>query len=1016
MSVFQSTRQQKSVLNPTKNLLSTAVAATLLASSVGTYAQQSESPEVEEVVVTGSYIRRSEGFNMSSPLTQITVEDLEAEGTVNMGQVVQNMTINSGAASAATNSIQGTNSNTSAFNLRGLGTRATLTLVNGKRSPTNNVVNLIPTIAIERLDIVTDGAAALYGSDAVAGVVNYVPFTNYDGLKIEHYEDRDSRGDHHDRQVSALFGTALSSDIDFVAAASYRNMGRLRWIDRPSLMRAGLTSSGTSNPGNFNVPQRDSNGDLLLNADGAPVTARRPDPNCSPTRDDPAQPLANPFGFLSGDRCWFEYGDLQDYLEPSSTAQFFTNLNYEVNADLNMNFELMYSRQVSKGYESSSNPGGRVSELPTIRSELPGNPYRAVAGDGRPLFAQPLRDANGNIVTDAFGKPLPSRNANGMVALADNRFSSIDSDPLGGVPFSEDVFFNAWRPIGKAHPSPFRNTADGATQKSTDDRNWRAAIQLDYSMPFIPNWSGSAFYTISKSIDKDRMIFPLAFSPIAQGLNCDVVNDAGACFNPFAPIDDRFLNSQEIMDQINWQPRRDDEDELQTLDLVLSGTIPLGRFELPGGEIGAALGYQHRNDSLSRVPPANVISGDQFIGDRVLPFSRNRRVNSWFGELAVPVLPNLEFSAAVRDESYSTGQGEFIHKLGLVYQPLDWVGLRATVGEAFVAPSLTQLSNPQQCGLTNVDDPFGPFAAFTASCSQGNPDLLSETSDSISLGVDLSLFDGLDLSLTWSEIDFTDRIVSTTTADILRTDFIRFKQATGFQPPSGNEFPIGLGDYPSVDLLQQWVNNPLSDKRIIRNARDIQTVDRMLQSDSNASEMRVRTLDFSADYSRSFGNIGTFSVNLMGTYIDEWRFDLGPLDPVRYAEGKQNNNYGAVPASPELRANTRFTWSNGPHLISTTVRYTSSVDYDANNYAFQNVFPFSNWREVDTIQAWTQQDIFYSYRNIQVPRVGGESSLTIGLRNMWDREAQKVGMTGGMVGEMQSPLGRVIYGRISYEL
>jgi outer membrane receptor protein involved in Fe transport len=706
---------------------------------------------------------------------------------------------------------------------------------------------------------------------------------------------------------------------------------------------------------------------------------------------------------------------MQDYMEPSSTSQFYTNLSYEPSSDLSFNFDFMYSRQVAEGYESSSNPGGRTGDLPAIRGELPGNPFRAVAGGGRELFAQPRRDGSGAIVTDAYGQPLPLRDAGGQVLLADNRFASLTMDPSGGVPFREDVLFNSWRPIGKADTIPVRNISTGATQKSTDDRNWRFAASADFTMPFVPSWNGTAMYTLSQSLDQDRQIFPLAFSPIEQGLNCDVINDADACFNPFAVVDDRFLTSATVMEAVNWQPRRDDEDNLQTLDIVFNGSIPLGDYQLPGGEIGAAIGYQRREESLKRTPPANVIAGDQFIGDQVLPFSQSRSVDSWFAEFLVPVLPNVEFSAAYRDESYTTGQGEFIQKYGITYEPTNWLGLRATFGEAFIAPSLSQLNNPQTCGLTNVDDPFGPFAAFTASCSQGNPNLLSETSDSISVGFDLTPIDGLQLSASWSKIDFKDRIVSTTTQDILRTDFLNFKDATGFQPPSGSDFPEGPGDFPPVELVQQWLDNPRSDERIIRSSRDITQIERILQSDSNASTMNVTAVDLDLDYSFDYRDFGTFSVNLSGTYIDDWSFDLGPLDPERQAVGKQNNDFGAVPATPRLRANSRFTWSRGSHLLSTTLRYVSEVDYDANNFGFQRVFPFSNWREVDNISAWTQQDIFYSYRDVPVPGLGGLGSLTLGVRNMWDREAQKVGMTGGMVGELQSPLGRIAYGRLAYE-
>ncbi|MDO8273784.1 MAG: TonB-dependent receptor plug domain-containing protein, partial [Gammaproteobacteria bacterium] len=163
----------------TVKVLHSAIALALLGGAGQTLAQ---APEVEEVVVTGSFIRRSEGIVAASPLTQLSAEDLEAQGTVNMAQVVQNLTFNNGTA--VTNSIQGVVNTTTNFNLRGLGPRATLTLIDGKRAPTSNVQSMLPASALQRIEVVTDGAAALYGSDAVAGVVNLIPYQSYDGLEV----------------------------------------------------------------------------------------------------------------------------------------------------------------------------------------------------------------------------------------------------------------------------------------------------------------------------------------------------------------------------------------------------------------------------------------------------------------------------------------------------------------------------------------------------------------------------------------------------------------------------------------------------------------------------------------------------------------------------------------------------------------------------------------------------------------------------------------------------------------
>ena len=163
---------------PQKKLLCAAISISLLQISGSAFAQ---APEVEEVVVTGSFIRRTEGFRAASPITQISADDVAAAGTPSLGDVVANMSFNQGSPTTQ-NSLTGTSSTSIAVNLRGLGTGATLNLVDGMRVIGTNVNTFVPQIALERLDVVTDGAAALYGSQAVAGVVNFVPWQAPDTL------------------------------------------------------------------------------------------------------------------------------------------------------------------------------------------------------------------------------------------------------------------------------------------------------------------------------------------------------------------------------------------------------------------------------------------------------------------------------------------------------------------------------------------------------------------------------------------------------------------------------------------------------------------------------------------------------------------------------------------------------------------------------------------------------------------------------------------------------------------
>ncbi len=983
--------------------LYTAISLALLAPSGGAMAQQE--PAVEEVIVTGSFIRRTEGITAASPVVQLSAEDLEAEGTINMAQVVQNLTFNNGTG--VINSIQGSTNQIANFNLRGLGARATLPLIDGKRVPLTNVQQMLPSMAIQRIDIVTDGAAALYGTDAVAGVVNMVPYTSFDGFRVEYYDEGDDRGNYRKNEMSFLGGWNFDS-VDIVVAGSFQNNGNLRWDERPEYVHAGLTHNSGSNPGNFEVPLRDADG-LLTGS-----FSNRPDANCG-LNEDPNQAMfgTSPFGTNALGRCWFSFGDTRDFMEELDNSNLYANLNWEFSDDLTVRAQAFWNRQVVRGRQNPGNPGARIDDLPTVRGELPGNTFRAVNADGLPLFAQPWLDASGGQVVDGYGTPLPLRGADGNVVLAANQFASIANDPLGGVPFSEDVRIGAWLPFGKieANTQPQQFVEDGGLNMELDDkRTARVVLGADFTVPFIDGWEGTFDYTYGFTEQNDIANQDFSFGAVEQGLNCDVINDVDSCFNPFAAVDPRFRTPQHVADAIFTRWREENRDELQTFDIIVNGDLPLGGFELPGGSIAAAFGYQRRDEVDDDKPPAGDVGNDQLIGNQELPQKVTRNSDSWFAEFSFPVLSNLEVSAAVRDEEFSSGQSDTVSKFGVIYRPTDWLTLRATQGEAFIVPTLPQLNRPEQCGLSNVDDQFSSFQGFITSCNTGNPNLLSETSDSISAGFDINLFENLLWSVTWSETDFKDRIVSTTTQDIVRTDFRNFQLATGFQPTDAQPFP-------SVEQLTAWVNDPRSDPRIIRSANDITTPVRINQSDSNASNMLVRAFDTQLQYGFSLNDVGladwgNLNLRLQATYVDTYAFQLSDLDPELKAKGNQNNDFGAVPPIPELRANLRLGWTMGQHSVVATARYIDELVFDANEFSFQSLLPGSTWKSTDIIRDWTQLDMFYTYRGLDV--WNGELNLTVGARNLTDRMPQKTGMIAGVVASLQDPLGRVIYARVNY--
>ncbi|MDP2380123.1 MAG: TonB-dependent receptor plug domain-containing protein [Pseudohongiella sp.] len=195
-----------------------------------TFAQNAGQDEIEEVVVTGSYIRGS-ALDAPSPVTTVDRTSIEAQGAAQVWDVIKNLEINSGSFTNEGAGEGDALSGTANVNLRNLGENSTLTLVNGKRQVSAATttrsggefvdINTIPLVMVERVEVLTDGGSALYGSDAVAGVVNVIMRTDFEGLEI--YGDvqaLESATSKQDQTVSAIWGWASDSgDTHFVMSA-----------------------------------------------------------------------------------------------------------------------------------------------------------------------------------------------------------------------------------------------------------------------------------------------------------------------------------------------------------------------------------------------------------------------------------------------------------------------------------------------------------------------------------------------------------------------------------------------------------------------------------------------------------------------------------------------------------------------------------------------------------------------------------------------------------------------------
>jgi len=235
-------------MNITKSFLALTCFAFL---SFNANAQQ----DVEEVMVTGSYIKGS-ATDGASPVEIVDREEIENIGAVSIADITRNLSVNSGSENASDSFTQGSTQGTSNVNLRGLGLSSTLILIDGRRQTLTGATsndgsafvntNAIPVVALERVEVLKEGAAAVYGSDAVAGVVNYIFRRDFTGVEFEmSSQEADISGQTDDR-VSVIWG-AENGNTNFVLAASILDRSPMSGADfDPSLAQLGISGLGTS--------------------------------------------------------------------------------------------------------------------------------------------------------------------------------------------------------------------------------------------------------------------------------------------------------------------------------------------------------------------------------------------------------------------------------------------------------------------------------------------------------------------------------------------------------------------------------------------------------------------------------------------------------------------------------------------------------------------------------------------------------------------------------------------------
>ncbi|MEL7129179.1 MAG: TonB-dependent receptor plug domain-containing protein, partial [Pseudomonadota bacterium] len=300
-------------------------------------ASEEDERTLNQVVVTGSFIRRQSQADLASPLDTVTNVDIGNIGAQNIADLTQTLTINTGAQNNPDAFTQGGTTGTSNINLRGLGVASTLILLNGKRqtlsaAPTNDGINfvdtssLVPLIAVQRVEILKDGASSLYGSDAVAGVVNFITREDYDGVLLSgEYTNHLSQGEYDEFNVQGLVGKTFG-DLSLLGAISYLDRSPLTTEER-RLSNPADDTSALGNPGAFFTTGDDPIASPFGGTPPLPPGTPFIDPDCAAAGGFPGPASAATASLvpIGVGFCGFDFGEFFNLVPDEDRLTLFTS-------------------------------------------------------------------------------------------------------------------------------------------------------------------------------------------------------------------------------------------------------------------------------------------------------------------------------------------------------------------------------------------------------------------------------------------------------------------------------------------------------------------------------------------------------------------------------------------------------------------------------------------------------------------------------------------------------------------
>ena len=827
-------------------VIGAAIAALVVSPGITAPAQAAEERPVEEMVVTGSFIRGTPE-DAPSPVLVLSRDELVGSGVSDIGEAVRNLSITSGSDTAPTDGTRfngATGGGLANVNLRGLGPTSTLVLLDGKRLPYAGQkladgdrfvdINSIPITMVERVEVLKDGGSALYGSDAIAGVVNFITRSEFEGFELRYNYQQTTSGSQDDQTLGAIWGISTEDGRGhLVIGGEYFDRGQLESSERKQLLRDQFAKQDAS----------------IVNSSTAFV------PNG--TRNFAGDPACEQLGYFrdtfnnTAPTACFRSGVETGILIPDQRRRSIMTVGSFAFAEA---FEV-YTQLSFVRTESGANQPVYVGPiepkffLPGLVGNFNATPIGRAANDpsqafnGGPLTLDPAQGFT-DLVDYTLRVPGMGPQREGEVFSNEQETTRYQVGARGefeigtrdwrydvSVTHGESTFSNRLLGIDKNRlelatyglggPSCTPNgTVSGPAAAFA--RNFLAGADgvFDRGAFGTPGNQGALETTMLSLmgdvqnfafINPDNLVLAMTSSNIGQG-GCQF-------FNPYLTrfTNPALANSDELIRwlEVDMKDFQESETFETSYDAVVSGEV----FELWGRTVAIALGAQYREEGReTHVHPQLVGSVNSFGqlvgGESVAGLSENRNFDadrdaySFFLEVQVPLGEDVDMQFAARYEDYGDLGDTFDPKFALRWQALESLALRGSISSSFRAPAIAQIEEGTgfslEFGVRDVLGAAGAQAATngaqcvrTGRCAipdrstapsviivkQGlqSPNLSPESAITYNFGAIFAPVDGplegLSVGIDYYVIQFEDKIIDVPTQAFLTQELELFQAA-----------------------------------------------------------------------------------------------------------------------------------------------------------------------------------------------------------------------------------------------